>query len=276
MAIQVCNLEEAPWRIVAPVLECMSVCRAFPPSATMIKSILAGTWKPTGVWLQRANIIHQIQEARATMARLCQASGLGRYHDAVLSEVLDALVQGEYVARVEVASSNEKHYMPTYRVRSLQPYTDPSHRNPPPTSPHTSTGPASRTDLRSYTTPSDANLKTHLDYCVGTSSTSLRRKVNVHVGYNTSTYRCSDACGRSRKHRKWAQPLTSAQRLRRRLVRIAYSIPPLSHGRPQRNGNSAAASQASKVVSPPGSRHTSAGLQAKRSRRSQGMRALNQ
>ena len=119
MAIQVCNLEEAPWRIVAPVLECMSVCRAFPPSATMIKSMMAGTWKPTGVWVQRANIIHQIQEARATMARLCQASGLGRYHDAVLSEVLDALVQGEYVARVQVASGNEKHYMPTYRMRPL-------------------------------------------------------------------------------------------------------------------------------------------------------------
>ena len=56
MAIQVCSLEEASWRIAAPVLECMSVCRAFPPSATMIKSMMAGTWEPTGVWLQRADV----------------------------------------------------------------------------------------------------------------------------------------------------------------------------------------------------------------------------
>ena len=49
MAIRVCNPEDAPWLIAAPVLECMTVCRAFLPSATMNKSIMSGTWKPTGL-----------------------------------------------------------------------------------------------------------------------------------------------------------------------------------------------------------------------------------
>ena len=85
----------------------------------MIKCILSGTWKPTGVWLQRASIIQQVQASREKMARLCQASSLSRYHDGVLFEILDALVEGEYVARVKVESENKRHYMPTYRIHVL-------------------------------------------------------------------------------------------------------------------------------------------------------------
>ena len=81
--------------------------------------LLSGTWKPTGVWLTRANVIDRIHDARETIGELCKASGLSRYHDALLSEILDVLVKVGYAAWVAAASTNEQHYNSTYRVAGI-------------------------------------------------------------------------------------------------------------------------------------------------------------
>ena len=130
------------WRAAAPILECLAACKDWPPSVSTIKSILGGSWRPTGAWLQRAQVADQVREALPQIERLRQASGAGTYHDAILSEILDALTAADYVKRVRVDSKNEQHYSRTYhairrhppRLRPITPIPQPhllQHHAPP-------------------------------------------------------------------------------------------------------------------------------------------------
>ena len=105
------------WGAEAPILECLAACKDWPPSISTIKSILGGSWRATGIWLQRVEVADQVREALPQIERLRQASGTGTYHDAILSEILDALTAADYVKRVRVDSKSEQHFSPTYHAR---------------------------------------------------------------------------------------------------------------------------------------------------------------
>ena len=115
-------------RIALPVLECIAACRDLPPAVTTIKSILRGTWKPIGIWLQHPDSAEKVRDAMPTIEQLCNESGLNRYHDDILSEMLDALLETGYITRKGTTSSNDKHYASEYQVYELAPMGDQARR----------------------------------------------------------------------------------------------------------------------------------------------------
>jgi hypothetical protein len=107
--------EASDWRAAAPILECLAACKDWPPSISTFKCVIAGAWKPVGVWQQREDAAQQLREAMPTVERLRKGSGMSKYHDAILAEILDALAAAGYVQLVHVDSKNKQHFAPMYR-----------------------------------------------------------------------------------------------------------------------------------------------------------------